>query len=579
MYDVCIIGAGQSGLVTCKTFVEANKKTEANKNIIVLEKCNDCVGMFSTIKEKDLFKWSTSRYMSGFSDFPMPKNIPTWFTIQQYVDYLESYKKHFHLDQYIKYNSLVKKCSQNENQEWIVHYNNDTLICKKLIICAGLNQTPKFPEIISGFTGEVIHTEHIYRNMYKEDWKHKFSGKRILLLGGAESAYDIGHVLVQYSDQVFYSTKNYTEWFPKGDEEPELIKRMQKMNNKCLHNIYGVTEKGLSVNNPTDTQLNYIEYSLPEPMSHFWHEHGRYIFRTGNGMNCTKCSHQNEDLCRINETPDNLFKKYVVKRTEFILDIYDKKVDIVFYPEKIEGKTVYTKEKTLDQIDIIVCATGFKKHFPFLEDDVWKGEFIKKMVPKKYNNIAFIGYARPTMGSIAAIAEMQGWWLDKYFFDPSFSYRIRKPVFRSIDPLDLKNEHINTVVIGCYYLKDLAKDLYIEPNMFYLLITDFELFLRIYTGSCHPMMYRIHGYKSYDGARQVLLDTYIDVKERKILEWKYLTFHLAMHVLFIAFLVLISFILSYGVYLSKKFRAFVKYKTRIFIGFSILLIFIFYTFF
>ncbi len=36
MYDVCIIGAGQSGLVTCKTFSEQNKK------LIVLEKCIDC---------------------------------------------------------------------------------------------------------------------------------------------------------------------------------------------------------------------------------------------------------------------------------------------------------------------------------------------------------------------------------------------------------------------------------------------------------------------------------------------------------------------------------------------------------
>ena len=63
MYDVCIIGGGQSGLVTCKTMAESGK------SVIVLEKCNGCIGMFSTIKEKDLFKWSTSRYMSGFSDW------------------------------------------------------------------------------------------------------------------------------------------------------------------------------------------------------------------------------------------------------------------------------------------------------------------------------------------------------------------------------------------------------------------------------------------------------------------------------------------------------------------------------
>jgi hypothetical protein len=253
--------------------------------------------------------------------------------------------------------------------------------------------------------------------MYKEDWEKKFTGKRILLLGGAESAYDIGHILVKYSNQVYYSTKNYTEWFPKGDEEPELIDKMRKINDKCLNNAFGVTETDINMKTPTDTQLNYIEYSLPEPMSHIWHEYGRLLVLKPYGMVCNKCSHQHSDLCKINETPDNLFKKNVVKRTEFLLDIYENKVNIVFYPDKIEDRNVYTKEKIIDNVDIIVCATGFKKYFPFLDHDVWKGEMIKKMVPVKYHNIAFIGFARPTMGSIATIAEMQCWWIEKYFYE------------------------------------------------------------------------------------------------------------------------------------------------------------------
>lgn len=568
MYDVCIIGGGQSGLVTCKTM------TETGKSVILLEKCNNCIGMFSTIKEKNMFKWSTSRYMSGFSDFPIPKTVPTWFTIQDYLNYLESYVKHFELNKYIKYNSNVNKCYQNQKEEWVVEYNNEKLVCKKLIVCTGLNQTPKFPEIVKDFTGEIIHTEQVYRNMYKEDWRNKFQGKRILLLGSAESAYDIGHVIVQYSDQVYYSTKNYTEWFPKGGEEPEIMDRLRKTNNKCISDFYNKNPTSLNI--PTDTELNTVEYSLPEPISHMWHEYGRTIILLGNKMDCAKCIHQNSELCNINETPDSLFKKYVVKRTEFMLDIHDKKANIVFYPDKIEGKTVYTKEKTIENVDIIVCATGFKKHFPFLEDDVWKGEHIKKMVPQKYTNIAFIGYARPTMGSIAAIAEMQSWWIEKYFFDETFSYKNRKTWFRTIDPLNLKNDHINTIVIGCYYIKDLAKDLKIEPNMFYLLFTDFELFLRIYRGSCHPMMYRIHGYKSNDNSRQILMDTYIETEKKSLF---YFLFFVMLHLLFIVFLTLVAYILSYVVYVSQSFKKIVKYKQSIFISLTVLLIFIFYTFF
>ena len=565
IYDVCIIGGGQSGLVTLKTFSE---KTD---NIILLEKDNSN-GLFTNIKENMLFKWSTSRYMSGFSDFPMSKDVPVWFTIKDYVTYLESYKKNFNLDKYIEYNSRVTKCYQDSNEYWVVEYNTTKLICKKLIICTGLNQTKKYPDIIKKFTGEIIHTDDVYRKMDRNDWQYKFSRKRVLLLGGAESAFDIGHVLVQYVDKLYYASKDYIEWFPKGNEEPEIYDRINKIDNECIRSFY--SKYGNSIipfKNPTDTQLIYAEYSLPEPLSQFWHEYGRKIIISFTNLKCGKCSHQHQKLCNMTETPDNLFKKYVVKRTEFLLDIFENKVELVYYPDDISKSTVYTKNEQLDNIDIVVCATGYKKKFPFLDDDVWKGEFIKKMIPVNYTNIAFIGFARPTMGSIAAVAEMQGWWIEQYFNNPSFNYTIKEPIFRTLDPLNLSNEHINTVVIGCYYLKDLAKDLQIEPSMLYLFFTDFELFFKIYSGSCHPMMYRIHGYKSYENSRKVLLDTYISNEEKGMFEWRYVGFHAMLHVLFVLFLSVIGFILSY---LFNR-------KNSIYTGVlvSIVLIVFFYNFF
>ena len=78
--NICIIGAGQSGLVTCKTFIEQGF------NVIVLEK-NSNNGLFHKIPEKDYFKWSSSRYVSGYSDFPIPKSYPAWMTIKQFTEW------------------------------------------------------------------------------------------------------------------------------------------------------------------------------------------------------------------------------------------------------------------------------------------------------------------------------------------------------------------------------------------------------------------------------------------------------------------------------------------------------------
>lgn len=566
IYDFCIIGAGQSGLVTCKTF------SEKTQNIIVLEK-DTSNGMFSSVKEKNLFYWSTSRFMSGFSDFPMNKNIPVWFTIQQYVNYLNSYKKHFDLEKFIQYKSFVTKCMQNENQDWTIMYNtNQQIICKKLIVCSGLNQIPKYPDIIKNFTGEIIHTKQIYTDMNQEDWKQKFSNKKILLLGGGESAFDIGHLLTKYTNQLYYSSKDYIEWFYTGAETPTNVERAKKIKNKCFQ-----YHKNMDfLNYPTDTLLVYPEYSLPEPMSNFWHNYGRRMLKPY--RNCGNCSHNNKKLCSINKTPENLFKKYVVKRTDFLLDMFENKVKVIYYPKKIENQTIYTKKEIIQNVDIIVCASGYKKQFPFLEPKVYQGEFIKKMIPYNTSNIAFIGFARPTMGSIAAIAEVQSWWVQDYF-NHTLKYKIRKPIFRNIDPLNLSNDNIDTIVIGCYYLKDLAKDMNLLNNMFCLFFTDFQLFTTIYTNSCHPMVYRLTGQRSFPQARNIVIDTFPKLKDRDTLSKLYILLHIVYHIIFILFCFAVSYLLYFIIY-QISFRN-TKKKTSLWVFFiiSFILLAVFYLFF
>ena len=569
-YDVCIIGSGQSGLATCKTF------SEKNKNIIVLEKSN-ADGLFHQIKEKTYFKWSTSRTMSGFSDFPMDKRLPHWFTIQDYIDYLSSYKSHFNLEKYIQYGSNVIKCEQTPNMGWIVTYEtqksgfNQTtyLKCKKLIVCTGLNQNIKFPEITKNFTGEIIHADDVYK-MSKNEWDVKFSNKRVLLLGGGESAFDIGHIITQRTPNVYFATNEYIEWFPEGVANKTQISRVRNLENKCFVNVFGDKE----TKSPTDTNLLYSEYSLPEPISELWHRYGRWLLQSIVGS-CSKCNHQHKELCDKTETPDDLFLKYVVKRTDFMLDMFENKVNIIKYPHEMNGRNIYYENGNAE-IDIIVCATGYKKNFPFLSDQIVGDTFIKKMIPKNNHNIAFIGFARPTMGSIAAIAEMQSWWVYR-FFDNTLNYKIRTPLFRFKDPLNLKNNNIDSIVIGCYYLKDLAKDMNIEPNMIYLFFTDNELFRKINMSSCHPMIYRIHGDKYYNGSRKTLMNTFIDFKDRSFFDKAYFFMFVIFHFLFILCLFIFSYLITNIFYFNKgKIKNRNNTKYLIFLTILIALIFLFY---
>ena len=85
-------------------------------------------------------------------------------------------------------------------------------------------------------------------------------------------------------------------------------------------------------------------------------------------------------------------------------------------------------------------------------------------------------------------------------------------------------------------------------------------------------MYRIHGYKSYNGSRKLLLDTYIPNQERGVKEWMYFLFHNLLHLGFILFLFILGFVISYMV--NNK-------KTRLYnsVLISSILVIIFYRFF
>jgi hypothetical protein len=423
---------------------------------------------------------------------------------------------------------------------WVVKYqNNDKtyeLKCKKLIICTGLNQTPKYPDIISNFKGEILHTQDIYY-MHEYEWFNKFTNKKVFLMGGGESAFDIGHLILNYTDKLYYTTKEYIEWYPKGVESKENNKRIEKINNECLNNVNIINKKFSDL--PSDSYLSFLEYNLPEILSYIWHEYGRKIASYIVSINCNNCVHQNDNLCKINKTPNNLFLKYVTKRTDFLLDIYENKVKIVYYPTKIKNKTIETKELNFEA-DIIICSSGYKKYFPFLDESIYNRDFIKKMIPKNINNIAFIGFARPTMGSIASIAEVQSWWVKSYF--EGMHYKIRKPFFRYYDVLDLSNNNINSLVNGCYYIKDLAKDLKIEPNMVYLFFTDFKLYKNILVSSCYSMIYRIHGKKTYSGSRDIFLDNIPKYENLELFDYK--TFFLYAHIIYILFLIILCWIIS-----------------------------------
>ena len=80
----------------------------------------------------------------------------------------------------------------------MIHNKEYIIYSDFVIVSTGLNSVPKYPNL-GNFKGEVIHTDTVYKKMNKTDWKSTFKNKKILLIGGGESALDIGNLLLKYS--------------------------------------------------------------------------------------------------------------------------------------------------------------------------------------------------------------------------------------------------------------------------------------------------------------------------------------------------------------------------------------------
>merc|ERR1711874_130699 len=85
------------------------------------------------------------------------------------------------------------------------------------------------------------------------------------------------------------------------------------------------------------------------------------------------------------------------------------------------GHDVVFSDGSKTQADVVVCCTGYSPAVPFLRDKALTlgeggaidpaGQLYKRVfAPRCGASLAFIGFARPQIGAMPPIAELQGRW-------------------------------------------------------------------------------------------------------------------------------------------------------------------------
>ncbi|GMJ00756.1 YUCCA 8, cytokinin induced root curling 2 [Hibiscus trionum] len=178
-----IVGAGPSGLAAAACLKEQGVPC------VVVERA-DCIASLWQKRTYDRLKLHLPKQFCQLPKLPFPEDYPEYPTKRQFIEYLESYAKHFGINP--KFNECVQSARYDETSGfWRVKTSGSNktefeYICRWLIVATGENAESVMPDIegLSEFGGEVIHACD-----YKSG--EKFKGKKVLVVGCGNSGMEV----------------------------------------------------------------------------------------------------------------------------------------------------------------------------------------------------------------------------------------------------------------------------------------------------------------------------------------------------------------------------------------------------
>ncbi|XP_059447498.1 probable indole-3-pyruvate monooxygenase YUCCA7 [Corylus avellana] len=191
-----IVGAGPSGLA-----VAACLKKQGVP-FIILERAN-CIASLWQNRTYHRLKLHLPKQFCQLPNFPFPEEFPEYPTKYQFIEYLESYAKHFHISP--NFNETVQSAKYEQTFGlWRVQTTRESssndpgdqveYICRWLVVATGENAEKVVPEFegLKEFGGDVMHACD-----YKSG--ESYGGKRVLVVGCGNSGMEVSLDLCNYN--------------------------------------------------------------------------------------------------------------------------------------------------------------------------------------------------------------------------------------------------------------------------------------------------------------------------------------------------------------------------------------------
>lgn len=363
---VCVIGAGPSGLAAAKNCIEHGL------SVTVFEK-SDAVGGNWVFREgashSSVYETThiiSSRFTSEFQDFPFPDGTPAYPSHKALCKYFQDYARHFGVIRHIKFNTEVIRALPVEDG-WEIETRTRRGKSKQhfshLMTANGHHWDPAMPELKGRFTGQMLHS-HAYKKAAP------FRGKRVLVIGGGNSAADIAVECSRVAAHVSISMRRGHWFLPKF--------------------LLGL---------PGDA-LYYKTLWIPS-----WIRQHLLAFTV-------KLLQGKNSVFGLQDPSYNILEGHPTVNSELLYYVGHGEIQPRTGVERVAGKSVHFSDGSTAEFDVIIAATGYHVSFPFLASSLadFKGKteirLWRKMFHETQRSLYFIGLFQP-LGCIWVLADLQ----------------------------------------------------------------------------------------------------------------------------------------------------------------------------
>ncbi len=281
----------------------------------------------------------SSKRMTEFTEFPIGDDVPDYPHHRDMRRYFKDFADHFGLRQEYRFSTRVESV-EREHDGWKVTYRDagddgasESASFRGVLIATGTFSEPNLPSFDGTFDGEILHS-----SAYKS--ADVFAGKRVLVVGAGNTGCDLAVDAIHRAAKVSMSVRRGYHFVPKY--------------------VFGrpADAVGGRIQLPRFLKQRIDKFLL----SWFTGDPSRFGF----------------------PRPDyQLYESHPIVNSLVLYHLGHGDLDVKADIERLDGSTVHFRDGSAEDYDLILLATGYKIHYPFID----RGELNwKESTPHLYLN-------------------------------------------------------------------------------------------------------------------------------------------------------------------------------------------------